>query len=259
MIASITQHTGMPTRPTTTTVRLARSGPSTSADDWSAASASWLLRWWSPAWSSLRNSFSSPRCAERSPVPRVSRTSLPALLLALALMFVSGATFGDVALACTCAMQQLADFTGEYGVVFAGTVVKDDDNGVTVAVEHWFSGTGAASEVLISGNFGGDNSCGVDIRPAVGSRWIMAAWRPPFKVKPALFENTVNVGLCAPFANLSTPEGAALLEEAKAIFGDGVPLPSATGRARAAGLLVFALAFMALALIRISRQRRTSD
>ena len=160
---------------------------------------------------------------------RVPRAGLAALLLALGLSFGTGLAVPRVALACSCVgPQPLAAYAGPETVIFAGEIVSDDPDGVFVGVEQWFSGDGAASMQLIEGDFGNGASCGIGLRPAVGSRWLVVAWRPPdggplpgrdLPVTP------VSISICQPFVDLGTPEGAALLEEAVATFGGGAGIP----------------------------------
>jgi hypothetical protein len=130
--------------------------------------------------------------------------------------------------ACSCvAPQPLAAYAGPETVIFSGTVVGEDADGVLVGVERWFSGSGAAPAVRIAGDFGNGASCGVGSRPAVGSRWLWVAFRPQGD-GPAnpLDAGAVQINICQPFADLATPAGAALLAEAVETFGDDGALPT---------------------------------
>lgn len=152
---------------------------------------------------------------------------LGALLLGSALLLGRGVAIPEVAVACSCiGPQPLEAYAGPDTAIFAGRVVGDDRDGVRVAVEQWFSGTGAAPIILITGDFGNGASCGVGARPPVGSRWIWVAWRPRGEGIPNPLGNGVQINICQPFADLSTPEGDAMLQEAIAAFGGGAtPAP----------------------------------
>jgi hypothetical protein len=154
--------------------------------------------------------------------PRALVPAVGALLLASALLLGRGLAIPEVAVACSCiAPQPLAAYAGEDVAIFAGQVVGDDPDGVRVAVEQWFSGAGAAPVVLIAGDFGNGASCGVGARPPVGSRWIWVTWRPQGEGIPNPLDDGVQINICQPFADLSTPQGEALLQEAIATFGGG--------------------------------------
>ena len=160
--------------------------------------------------------------------------ALGALVLASALLLGRGVAIPEVASACSCiGPQPLEAYAGPDTAIFAGQVVGDDPDGVRVAVEQWFSGTGAAPIVLIAGDFGNGASCGVGSRPSLGSRWIWVAWRPQGEEGiPNPLDDGVQISICQPFADLSTPEGEALLQEAIATFGGGAaPTGSPSGEA----------------------------
>jgi hypothetical protein len=153
--------------------------------------------------------------------------AIGSLLLAVGLLLGRGVAIPDLAVACSCVgPQPLAAYAGEDTVIFAGQVVGDDADGVRVAVEQWFSGEGAAPVILIAGDFGNGASCGVGSRPPVASRWIWVAWRPPQEGLANPLDTGVQVSICQPTADLATPEGEALLEEAVATFGGEVPAGS---------------------------------
>jgi hypothetical protein len=155
-------------------------------------------------------------------------TTLAALLLAVGLSLATGVVIPHVAVACSCiGPQPLAAYAGEETVIFAGEIVSDDSEGLLIDVEQWFSGDGAAPVQLIAGDFGNGASCGIGMRPAVGSRWLVVAWRPPDgSLLPDLPVTPVSISICQPFLDLDTPEGAALLAEAMDTFGDGAGIPS---------------------------------
>jgi hypothetical protein len=154
--------------------------------------------------------------------------ALGGLLLGIGLLLGRGVSVPEIAVACSCvAPQPLAAYAGPEAVIFAGQVVGDDADGVRGAVEDWFSGTGAAPVVLIAGDFGNGASCGVGARPPVESRWIWVAFRPPEEGLANPLDTGVQINICQPFADLSTPEGEALLAEAVETFGDGGAVPTA--------------------------------
>ncbi len=160
--------------------------------------------------------------------------ALGALVLASALLLGRGVAIPEVASACSCiGPQPLEAYAGPDTAIFAGQVVGDDPDGVRVAVEQWFSGTGAAPIVLIAGDFSNGASCGVGSRPSLGSRWIWVAWRPQDEEGiPNPLDDGVQISICQPFADLSTPQGEALLQEAIATFGGGAaPTGSPSGEA----------------------------
>lgn len=159
---------------------------------------------------------------------------LGALLLASSLLLGRGVAIPEVAMACSCmGPQPLEWYAGPDTAIFAGQVVGADPDGVRVAVEQWFSGTGAAPIVLIAGDFGNGASCGVGSRPSLGSRWIWVAWRPQDEEGiPNPLDDGFQINICQPFGDLSTPEGEAMLEEAIATFGGGeAPTGSPIGEA----------------------------
>jgi len=156
--------------------------------------------------------------------------------LVAAVVLASAASLGTPrdALACSCvAPMPLADYAAQGNVILAGQVIADDGEGVQVGVETWFAGPGAAPVARIAGDFGNGASCGVGSRPAVGSRWIWVAWRPePENPVEGLLPGDLSISICAPFGDLATPEGQALLSEAQETFGSGVtpePATSAEG------------------------------
>jgi hypothetical protein len=162
-----------------------------------------------------------------------ARATLATLLLATGL--ASGLVLGiglaapQAVVACSCvAPVSLAEYAGEETVIFSGTVAADDGNGVLFTVDTWFSGQGAAPVILVEGDFGDGASCGIGMRPAVGSSWLVVGWRPPAEGPiPELTGAPVSISICQPFVDLATPEGQALLDEAGTTFGGGEPAPSA--------------------------------
>jgi hypothetical protein len=160
---------------------------------------------------------------------RALRPVLAALLLGLGLTLGAGTAIPRLVSACSCvAPQALAAYAGPDTVIFSGTVVGEDGDGVRVGVERWFSGSGAAPVVLIAGDFGNGASCGVGSRPAVGSRWLWVAFRQEGDgLANPLDAGAVQINICQPFADLATPAGTALLAEAVETFGDDGALPTA--------------------------------
>lgn len=155
------------------------------------------------------------------------RAATGSFILAAALLLGLGTAIPRVVSACSCVgPQPLAAYAGPDTVIFSGTVVGEDVDGVRVGVERWFSGSGAAAVVLIEGDFGNGASCGVGSRPAAGTRWLWVAFRPPAEgLANPIDAGAVQINICQPFADLATPAGAALLEEAMATFGEGAPVP----------------------------------
>jgi hypothetical protein len=221
----------------------------------------------------------------------IVRTTLAALLLATSL--AAGLVIGvgmltpQVAVACSCVERMpLAKYAGEGTVIFAGTVTNSDEDGLLVNVDQWFSGTGAAPVILISGDFGNGSSCGIGGRPPAGSSWLVVAGRvDDGGLVPELTGAPVTVSICSPFVDLATPEGQALLAEAVETFGGGEPVetvpttaaapptpaPSPSAAADAGGIpaetlatagvvltLVAGLGVLALALL-VARRRGTAS
>ena len=157
----------------------------------------------------------------------IVRTTLAALLLATGL--AAGLALGagiiapQIAVACSCVAQMpLAEYAGEDTVIFAGTVTNSDEDGLLVNVDQWFSGTGAAPVILISGEFGDSAACGLGGRPPAGSSWLVVGGRvDDGGLVPELTGAPVMVSICSPFVDLATPEGQALLAEAVETFGGG--------------------------------------
>jgi hypothetical protein len=122
----------------------------------------------------------------------------------------------------------LADYAGENTVIFAGTVTNSDEDGLLVTVDQWFSGAGAQPVILISGEFGDSAACGLGGQPPAGSSFLVVGGRAPDGgVVPELTGIPVTVNICSPFADLTTPEGQALLDEANATFDGGEPVETA--------------------------------
>jgi hypothetical protein len=152
--------------------------------------------------------------------------SLRLLVVSALLAFVPQLSLPQQAVACSCVgPQPLEQYATDGSVIMAGRVVGRDAVGVQVAVDRWFAGPGAAPAVWITGDFGNGASCGVGSEPPVGSQWIWVAWR-------AEGEPGLRISICAPTADLSTPEGQALLAEAESTFGEfGIPFPGSGGPA----------------------------
>jgi hypothetical protein len=144
---------------------------------------------------------------------KLARLTIAAALLA----FLQLLTLPRPAEACSCVEPQpLARYASQGSVILAGRVDGRDERGVRVAVERWFAGAGPAQPVWIAGDFGNSASCGVGSEPPVGSRWIWVAFRPDG-------ERDLGISLCEPTADLATPEGQDLLDEALRTFGRGDP------------------------------------
>jgi hypothetical protein len=96
-----------------------------------------------------------------------------------------------------------------------------------VRVETWFSGTGAAALVyLAKQSFGDGAACGIT-PPVAGTRSIWVTWIPEGGGDPT-------TGLCSPHADLGTPEGVAMVQEATALFGGTAPPGTSTDPPEAA-------------------------
>jgi len=138
-------------------------------------------------------------------------------LVAALLSFLPLLSLPRPAEACSCVEPQpLARYAGQGNVILAGRVDGRDERGVRVVVERWFAGAGPAQPVWIAGDFGNGGACGVGSEPPVGSRWIWVAYRPDG-------ERDLRISLCLPIADLATPEGQDLLDEALRAFGRGDP------------------------------------
>ena len=125
------------------------------------------------------------------------------------------------ALACSCVQPQpMAGYAGEpNAIVFAGSIAPGTER-VVVRVETWFKGGPDPLVELDASAFGThEESCQVG-RPAAGSRWIFVAFIPEPGADP-------QVNLCTPHALLDSPDGRAMLADARAVFG-GRPPASAT-------------------------------
>lgn len=154
------------------------------------------------------------------------------LLLALALMVTIRVAVPQIAVACSCAIDEApmqaaaADPTVS---VFTGIAGPFEAAGVQVKITRWFQGATPPSgiAVLDPGGFndpasGFGNSCGVNA-PGQGSEWIFIAGRDEV--------GRYGVSLCSTHAPLAAAEGQLLLAEAEAVFGPpAVPEPPLADR-----------------------------
>jgi hypothetical protein len=146
-----------------------------------------------------------------------------ALTIAVALLasFTAVMTTPRPVVACSCVgFTSWKEAVTPETAVFAGTAGPRDARGVPVRVERWFQGQGAAPTVWLAGSsFNGipgiSNSCGIDPPPA-GSSWLWVAYPGE--------GGDFGTGLCSPAVDLATPEGAAVLKEADALFGGEAPI-----------------------------------
>lgn len=140
-----------------------------------------------------------------------------ALLTAIALLLLSARP----TVACSCAMPgAIKEYATADHAVFTGTAGVQVDRGVPVEVREWLWGQGAAPVVwLTATSFGDSAGCGTN-PPPPGSAWIWVAWLPGNS-------GDFGTGLCSPAAQLGTPDGDAMLEEALAVFEATVPEGSA--------------------------------
>jgi hypothetical protein len=147
-------------------------------------------------------------------------TAIRASVVLVLVLFAARGAVPPCASACSCVpIGPLADYVADgSAAVMAGTV------GATIAgtrysfvVERWYAGPGAAAIVTIEGGDGA--MCGVSLTP--GERLVFVATRDE--------TGDFLPSICAPFARLTTPEGAALLAEADRTFGGGAtPAPEAS-------------------------------
>lgn len=146
-----------------------------------------------------------------------------ALVFAAALIASMGILLGTASpvAACSCAMAgSMKEYATADNAVFTGKAGERIDRGVPVEVDQWLWGQGAADVVWLSGNSFGDSAgCGTNPPPA-GTSWIWVAWLPGNN-------GDFGTGLCSPAAQLDTPEGQTMLEEALAVFDAQAP-PAAT-------------------------------
>ena len=157
----------------------------------------------------------------------VLRRPTPIVRFAITITFALMASFAAVmttprpVVACSCVgFTSWKEAVQPESAVFAGTAGPRDARGVPVRVERWFQGPGAAATVwLAGGSFNGipgvSNSCGIDPPPA-GSSWLWVAYPGD--------GGDFGTGLCSPTVDLATPEGAAVLKEADALFGGEAPI-----------------------------------
>jgi hypothetical protein len=154
------------------------------------------------------------------PVSSIRRTGL---LLVVASVAAFGGLLGSVepVAACSCApLGSLKESATTEQAIFSGTAGGHERRGVSVQVDRWFWGQGAAPVVwLAESSFGDGAACGTT-PPAEGSRWLWIAWRPGN-------DGDFGTGLCSPAHDLGTPEGRAVFEEAVAVFNGVAPPPTA--------------------------------
>jgi hypothetical protein len=123
------------------------------------------------------------------------------------------------AFACSCVgPEPMGSYVGDpQKLVFTGTVRASGQAGVAIAVEEWFQGNrGAVLEFpgdgRSPGSFGPNGAGCQEGYPPIGSRWIWVATIPKPGEQP-------QINLCTPKAMLDTPEGAAMLADARGAFG----------------------------------------
>jgi hypothetical protein len=140
-------------------------------------------------------------------------------ILLAAVVLAGGLTLGghlapSCTYACTCAkLSSLADYVEGDSAVMMGRTGPADGEEVAFAVERWFAGPGAAPVVtLVSGD---DASCGVALPP--GRHLVFVAYRDEL--------GRFHPSICAPMADVDTPDGQALVEEAVALGTGIVPIP----------------------------------
>ncbi|HEX7471714.1 MAG TPA: hypothetical protein VF323_01425 [Candidatus Limnocylindrales bacterium] len=150
---------------------------------------------------------------------RATRASVVGFLVSGALLTGWLALPQSVA-ACSCATDSLVEFAKFPDVVvFSGTVGAADPAGIQVAVDTWFHGSGIAPIVHLDPRDLGSqsSSCGVPVPPP-GSRYLFAGGRTP----PA---GLIELNLCTPHGDVSTPGGQALMAEALKAFPGAQVLP----------------------------------
>jgi hypothetical protein len=147
-------------------------------------------------------------------------TAIRASVVLVLVLFAARGAVPPCASACSCMpVGPLADY-----VVDGSTAVMAGTVGATIAgtrysfvVERWYAGPGSASIVTIDAGEGA--MCGVSVTP--GQQLVFAATRDD--------SGDFLPSICAPFARLTTPEGAALLAEADRTFGGAAsPGPEAS-------------------------------
>jgi hypothetical protein len=114
----------------------------------------------------------------------------------------------------------MADYATVEHAVFTGTAGVQAGRGVPVEVDEWLWGQGAADVVWLSASSFGDSAgCGVN-PPTPGSTWVWVTWLPGNN-------GDFGTGLCSPAGDLSTPEGQAMLADARSAFA-AVDPPAST-------------------------------
>lgn len=119
--------------------------------------------------------------------------------------------------ACSCVEPRpIGEYATVEHAVFSGVAGPLDARGVPVRVDTWFHGPDP-SPVLYLGasSFGDSAGCGTNTPPA-GTAWIWVAFLAGGGADPS-------TNICTPSGQLGTPEGDALLAEAKAAFGGVAP------------------------------------
>lgn len=131
----------------------------------------------------------------------------------------------DCTYACSCVQPEPIATYGEQpeAMILTGTVAAMDPvtQRGTFHVDRWFKGSSEVSDIPILGGDGA--SCGIPM--AVGQEMVMVAY-----VQDGILQSS----LCAPWGDLSTPEGQALRDEAIEAFGEGTT-PGDVGEAPAPG------------------------
>jgi hypothetical protein len=134
-------------------------------------------------------------------------------VLVLVLVAAGGAV-PPCASACSCIpIGPITDYVADGATaVMAGTVGANlGGTRYAFVVERWYAGPGGGSIVTIDGGAGA--MCGVTLTP--GDRLVFAAAHDG--------NGTFSPSICAPFANVDTADGAALLAEADRVFGGQAP------------------------------------
>ena len=122
--------------------------------------------------------------------------------------------------ACSCVPPDMiiADIGGSDEVAFVGEPALPNPLGIPVTVTSWFGGPAPSPVVTLAVEGGHGASCGTDGPPPGGQYLFVASPNG---------DGRYGISLCSVVADLSTPEGQALLAQTAGILGAPSPVGGA--------------------------------
>ena len=164
------------------------------------------------------------------PIPMVHEPPRPGGLRHLLIVLVAAvmaltvhATIPRTAVACSCVSPDMVltmAATDPTTIVFTGETGPAAGQTVPVNVTGWYGGTAPTDVVVLQVQGGDSAACGMNPPPA-GSEYLFAAYEDE--------SGQLAINGCSVAADLSTPDGQALLAQAEATLGPPSTAPPSTG------------------------------